>query len=57
MTYAVSYFLVRAWNGEISNMEFNRVKWISKEMLPTLLHLSGNKAVLDRLMQEGIPSE
>jgi 8-oxo-dGTP diphosphatase len=55
MTYAISYFLVRAWNGEINNREFVRVEWISGEMLPTLLHLSGNESVLNRLMQEGIP--
>jgi 8-oxo-dGTP diphosphatase len=56
MIYAISYFLVRAWNGEIINREFNRIAWISSEMLPTLLHLSGNEAILQRLMQAGIPS-
>ncbi len=56
MTYGISYFLVRQWNREISNMEFNRVEWISNEVLPTLLHLSGNKAILERLIHEGIPS-
>jgi 8-oxo-dGTP diphosphatase len=55
MTYAISYFLVRKWEGEISNLEFNQVKWISQELLPKLLHLSGNKAILSRLMREGIP--
>ncbi len=55
ITYAISYFLVREWQGEIVNMEFNRVQWVSKELLPTLLHLSGNKTILDRLMREGIP--
>ena len=45
MTYGISYFLVRVWEGEISNMEFNNVEWVSKEMLPTLLHLSGNKTI------------
>jgi 8-oxo-dGTP diphosphatase len=56
MTYGISYFLVRSWNGEISNVEFNRIEWITNEVLPTLLHLSGNKAILERLMLEGIPS-
>ena len=55
ITYAISYFLVREWNREISNLEFNRVEWISREMLPNLLHLSGNEAILARLMREGIP--
>jgi 8-oxo-dGTP diphosphatase len=56
MTYGISYFIVRSWKSEISNMEFNRVEWISNEVLPTLLHLSGNKAILERLILEGIPS-
>jgi 8-oxo-dGTP diphosphatase len=55
MTYAISYFLVRQWKEEISNLEFNRVEWISEAALPNLIHLSGNKAVLARLMREGIP--
>jgi 8-oxo-dGTP diphosphatase len=55
VTYAISYFLVREWKREIVNLEFNRVEWISEGLLPTLLHLSGNKAILDRLMREGIP--
>jgi 8-oxo-dGTP diphosphatase len=55
VTYAISYFLVREWDREIVNLEFNRVEWISEALLPTLLHLSGNKAILDRLMREGIP--
>jgi 8-oxo-dGTP diphosphatase len=55
MTYAISYFIVRAWKKEISNLDFNRVEWISEEKLPTLLHLSGNKAILGRFMREGIP--
>ncbi|HET6400944.1 MAG TPA: NUDIX domain-containing protein [Candidatus Kapabacteria bacterium] len=56
MTYDISYFLVRAWRGEIVNREFHRVEWISNAALPTLLHLSGNKRILDRLLREGIPA-
>ncbi len=56
MTYGISYFLVRSWSGEITNMEFNRIEWKSNEVLPTLLHLSGNKVILERLMREGIPA-
>ncbi len=54
-TYEITYFLVRSWQGEIENSEFNTIDWISNEMLPTLLHLSGNKRVLERLQREGIP--
>lgn len=56
MIYAISYFLVREWEKEIDNREFNKVAWISLEELPTLQHLSGNEKVLARLMREGIPS-
>ena len=55
MTYDITYFVVRDWSGEPHNHEFHRVEWISDEMLPTLLHLSGNENVLDRLIREGIP--
>ena len=56
MTYDIRYFLVRAWQHEIDNREFNQIRWVSNETLPTLLHLSGNKNILERLQQHGIPS-
>ncbi len=56
ITYGISYFVVRAWEGDLQNQDFNRIEWISQETLPTLLHLSGNAAILERLMLEGIPS-
>ena len=55
ITYDILYFLVRDWNGEIENSEFNQIAWIAREMLPTLLHLSGNERILARLQREGIP--
>jgi len=56
MTYDISYFLVREWKGEISNLnEFNRIEWISNTTLPLLKHLSGNANVIGRLEREGIP--
>jgi 8-oxo-dGTP diphosphatase len=55
ITYAISYFLVRTWDGIIIDREFNRTDWISQKAIPTLLHLSGNATILDRLMREGIP--
>jgi 8-oxo-dGTP diphosphatase len=55
VTYEISYFVVREWDREIANLEFNRIEWISEALLPSLLQLSGNKAILDRLMREGIP--
>ncbi|HWF44363.1 MAG TPA: NUDIX domain-containing protein [Candidatus Kapabacteria bacterium] len=55
MTYDLRYFLVRDWDGEIQNLEFNRLLWVSYEMLPTLTHLSGNQNILERIEREGIP--
>ena len=55
MTYALHYFVVKAWEGELQNREFNQITWVSKEILPTLTHLSGNKNILERLEREGIP--
>jgi 8-oxo-dGTP diphosphatase len=56
MIYEIEYFLVRSWNGEIQNQEFNQILWVSNEALPTLLHLSGNKTIVERLKRNGIPS-
>ncbi len=55
MIYDVRYFLVRQWVGEITNLEFNQLSWVSEEILPTLTHLSGNANILARLSREGIP--
>jgi 8-oxo-dGTP diphosphatase len=56
MTYDIRYFLVRSWQAEIDNREFNQILWVSNETLPTLFHLSGNKNILERLYTDGIPS-
>ena len=55
MTYDLCYFLVRSWNGGVLNNEFNRILWMSEEILPTLTHLTGNKNILERIQDEGIP--
>lgn len=56
ITYDIRYYLVRSWSGTVENREFNRIEWVSNEALPTLLHLSGNKDIIDRLAREGIPA-
>ncbi|MDP4199731.1 MAG: NUDIX domain-containing protein [Bacteroidota bacterium] len=56
LTYDIHYYLVRGWTGTMENCEFNKIQWVSNEALPTLLHLSGNKNILDRLTHEGIPA-
>lgn len=55
ITYDISFFLVRSWRGEIVNNEYHRIDWISEAVLPTLLHLTGNQRILERLQREGIP--
>lgn len=55
ITYDISFFLVRSWQGKITNHEFHKLEWISEAILPTLLHLSGNQRILEQLMREGIP--
>ena len=55
MTYDVRYFLVREWANEITDLEFNRILWVSEDVLPSLTHLSGNTNILERLTREGFP--
>jgi mutator protein MutT len=55
MTYDIRYHLVRSFNGEIDNTEFERVGWFSQEELPSLVHLSGNDRILRKIAEEGIP--
>lgn len=55
ITYSISYFIVREWKFEIEDREFNRVAWISRDEMPTLVHLTGNAKVIGRLLEEWLP--
>src|SRR5579883_2090161 len=48
-TYAIIFFVVRDWSGEIVNRDFNRVAWLSQAELPLLKHLAGNERILARI--------
>jgi 8-oxo-dGTP diphosphatase len=54
--YDIHYFVVRTFEGEIHNLEFQQVLWITAHHLPRLLHLSGNQNILEKLLSERIPS-
>ncbi|MEO6939476.1 MAG: NUDIX domain-containing protein [Candidatus Kapaibacterium sp.] len=56
LTYSIKYYLVRDFMGEVENLEFNQVGWFDAQMLPTLIHLSGNDRILAKLIAEGIPA-
>jgi 8-oxo-dGTP diphosphatase len=55
-TYDVTFYIADAYKGEPVNTEFEEIRWITPEMMPTLLHLAGNKNIIDKLLQEGFPS-
>ena len=55
MTYHVTFFVSTEFSGDIVNTEFNDVGWFSSEELRHLLHLSGNRQIIEKLISEGIP--
>ncbi|MDP4219765.1 MAG: NUDIX domain-containing protein [Bacteroidota bacterium] len=55
MTYHVTFFLVRDFQGEPVNTEFADIKWFAPEELRSLQHLSGNANILQKILSEGIP--
>lgn len=56
MTYGITYYLIREFDGEPVNTEFQAIAWIDEATLPTLQHLSGNDRILARIYTEGIPA-
>lgn len=56
LTYDISYFLVREFDREPENKEFNAIGWIDNGTLPTLTHLSGNDRILRQFYEQGIPA-
>jgi 8-oxo-dGTP diphosphatase len=55
MTYDITYFLVREFDREPINKEFNAIGWIDDLTLPTLQHLTGNDRILKQFYSQGIP--
>ena len=56
ITYHVTFFIVRQFRGEPVNTEFNAIDWIVAAKMSTLLHLSGNAQIIEKLMTEGFPT-
>lgn len=56
-TYDVTFYAVNTFSGEPVNTEFEDIQWVTRETLPNLLHLAGNKNVIAKLLAEGFPDE
>jgi 8-oxo-dGTP diphosphatase len=54
-TYHVTFFLVRNFSGEPVNTEFESIGWFDEKELESLLHLSGNANILQKIKAEGLP--
>jgi len=55
MTYHVSFFLVKNFEGELVNTEFEDIRWFTLSELDSLQHLSGNANILRKIKEEGLP--
>jgi 8-oxo-dGTP diphosphatase len=55
ITYDILYFVVRSFDGDIVNHEFESIGWFMCEELPHLLHLSGNDRILHQIAENGLP--
>ncbi|HYM19466.1 MAG TPA: NUDIX domain-containing protein [Candidatus Kapabacteria bacterium] len=56
-TYHVTFFVINMFSGDPVNTEFNSIDWFTSEELRNILHLSGNKQVIEKLIAEGIPAQ
>ena len=55
LTYHVTFFLVRLYEGEMVNTEFNEIGWFKAEELDFIQQLSGNLNILEKIAEEGLP--
>ena len=55
LTYHVTFFLVRSYEGELVNTEFNEIAWFTAEELDFIQQLSGNLNILEKIAAEGLP--
>ncbi len=55
ITYDLTYYLIREFEGELHNTEFESIAWIEANQLSELQHLSGNANIIALLIHEGIP--
>jgi hypothetical protein len=56
ITYHVTFFLVREFEGEPTNTEFNAIGWFTAPELDFIQQLSGNLNILEKIAAEGIPA-
>ena len=54
-TYDVTFYVVDKYSGEPVNTEFEDLLWVTPAAMPTLLHLAGNKNIIEKLQKEGFP--
>ena len=55
LTYHVTFFLVRKFEGELINTEFNEIGWFTAPELDFIQQLSGNLNILEKIAEEGLP--
>ncbi len=55
LTYHVTFFLVREFEGIIVNTEFNEIGWFTAAELDFIQQLSGNLNILEKIAEEGLP--
>jgi 8-oxo-dGTP diphosphatase len=56
LTYHVTFFLVREFEGEPVNTEFNAIDWFTASELDFIQQLSGNLNILEKIAEEGLPA-
>ena len=55
LTYHVTFFLVRKYEGDPVNTEFNEIGWFTAQELDFIQQLSGNLNILEKIAEEGLP--
>ena len=55
--FAVGYYLVEQWSGELRNNVFADMRWVELGEIPRYEILAGNREFCERLASEGIPAE
>jgi 8-oxo-dGTP diphosphatase len=51
--FAVAYFLIHSYTGELVNTTFESIKWVSPTELQSMDILEGNRRAIDELVKHG----
>lgn len=54
-TFAVGYYLVEQWQGELINRNFADMRWVAPSEIPGFDILAGNREFCAWLAEQGIP--